>query len=385
MTRRPYRIIDADQHIIEPPDLWERRLPSRFRDRAPRLGRDEEGGDAWILGEGAVEPLGLVTIVGKPYERLRWTGVRYADIDPGCWEPRRRLELLDVDGVDAALMYPPQRTMSYFMTSGDRDFHLAGIQTFNDWLIGEFCAVAPERLGAIAQIPNAGVDAAVAELRRAKGLGARGVAITTWPAGEGALSAADDAFWATAEELAMPVSIHISLVTPSTPRGGAAVGGGARKLYGLATTMASMPRLMAEMIFAGVFDRFPGLVMVANEVGAGWVPSLLQDLDDRWWRNRGWTGVRLARMPSDYFRTSWRVGFIRDPYGVRNRHDVGVANMLWASDFPHHINDWPYSRRVTAEASRGVPEEERRKLFCENAGRLYGFLAGDADARRDAA
>ncbi|MFQ5668267.1 MAG: amidohydrolase family protein [Candidatus Binatia bacterium] len=371
---RAYRIIDADQHIIEPPDLWRRWLPKKFHDRAPRLGQDEDGGDAWILGDSA-EPLGLVTIVGKPYAEFRWTGVRYADVDPGCYEPRRRLELLDIDGIDAALIYPPQRTMGYFITAGDREFHLAGIEAFNNWLTQEFCAVAPERLGAIAQIPNAGIEAAVAELRRAKTLGARGVSITTWPSGNVACGAADDPFWAAAEEAELPVSIHIALVTPATPRQGAGVTGGARKLFGLASTMSFMPRLIAEMIFAGVFDRFPNLRMVANEVGAGWVPSLLQDLDDRYWRNRRWAGVRLVLVPSEYFRRNWVVGFIRDPYGIRNRHDVGIANMMWASDFPHHINDWPYSRRLITEMSLGVPEDERRKLFCDNAGRLYRFVS----------
>jgi predicted TIM-barrel fold metal-dependent hydrolase len=274
--------------------------------------------------------------------------------------------------------------MSYFMTSGDRDFHLAGIEAFNNWLTEEFCAAAPDRLGAIAQIPNAGVEAAVTELRRAKTLGARGVSITTWPSGNASCSPADDPFWAAAEEAAMPVSIHIALVTPGTPRQGAGITGGARKLFGLASTMSFMPRLIAEMIFAGVFDRFPGLRMVANEVGAGWVPSLLQDLDDRWFRNRSWAGVQLAHLPSEYFHQNWVVGFIRDPYGVRNRHDVGIENMVWASDFPHHINDWPYSRRIINEMCVGVPAAERRKLFCENAGRLYGFVNG-VQARRAAA
>lgn len=370
---RTYRIIDADQHVIEPPDLWERCLPSSYRERAPRLGKDEDGGDAWIF-DGEAEPLGLVTIVGKPYTEFRWTGVRYADVDPGCWEPRRRLELMDMDGIDATLLYPPQRTMRYFMTSDDREFHLAGIQAFNDWLVRDFCGVAPDRLGAIAQIPNAGIDAGVAELRRAKKQGARGVTITTWPAGTGTLGSADDPFWAAAEEAELSVSIHISLVAPAAPAARAPKQGASRKLWGLATTMASMPTIIAQMIFAGVFDRFPRLKLVANEVGGGWVPSLLQDLDDRYWRNRWWTGVSLDAMPSDYFRRNWYVGFIRDPYGVRNRDDVGVDNMLWASDFPHHINDWPYSRRVIAEMSLGVPDADRRKLFCENAGRLYGFL-----------
>ena len=104
------------------------------------------------------------------------------------------------------------------------------------------------------------------------------------------------------------------------------------------------------------------------------MPYLLGEMDDRYRRNRYWTNVNLELMPSQYFRRNWLLGFIRDPYGVQNRHAVGIENMLWASDFPHHINDWPNSRWLINEMSPGVPAEEKRKIFCENAGRLYGFI-----------
>jgi predicted TIM-barrel fold metal-dependent hydrolase len=383
---REYRIIDADQHIIEPPDIWEKALPARYRERAPRLVKDEDGGDAWLLGEHR-ESLGLVTVVGKPYQEFRWTGVTYAEIDPGCYEPKRRLELMDVDGVDAAVIYPAQRTMHYFMQPNDPEFHRVGIRAYNQ-IVLDFCAYAPDRLKGIAQIPNMGLGVALEELRRYKELGACGVAINTWPSGGTMIGPEDDPFWAAAEEMGMPVIIHIALVSGNAPRARTAVSrGGWTHLAGLSLSgLGSMPSIIAHVIFSGVCERFPNLRFVAAEVGAGWVPSLKQDMDDRYLRNRGWTGVAFKRMPSEYFNQNWLVGIIRDPYGVRNRYEVGVGNMLWASDFPHHINDWPYSRRLIDEMSLGVPEEDRRRIFCENAGRLYGFIGEQAAAgngRRD--
>lgn len=370
---RSYEVIDADQHIIEPPDLWERWLPARFRDRAPKLVTDEDGGDAWRLGE-HIEPLGLVTVMGTRPEDLRWTGVRYADVDPGCWEPGPRLALLDRDGLDAAIIYPPQRTMRYFMSNTDAEFHVAGIRAYNDWVLGAFCAHAPERLGAIAQMPALGVDGMIEELERTKGLGARGASLSTWPSGGATLSPDDDPFWAAAERLAMPVHLHISLAVAGEKRQRTGVRrGGPTQLASLATTLAAMPRLIADTIFHGVFDRFPRLKMVGAEAGAGWVPYLLGEMDDRYRRNRFWTGVRLEHLPSEYFRRNWVLGFIRDPYGVQNRHAVGLGNMMWASDFPHHINDWPNSRWLINEMSVGVPEVEKQQIFCGNAGKLYGF------------
>lgn len=371
---RQYRTVDSDQHIVEPPDLWERWLPEEFRSRAPKLVKDEEGGDAWQLGE-HVEPLGLVTCVDTHPRDLRWTGTSYAKLDPGCYEPKRRLELMDQDGIDAAVIFPPQRTMHYFMGGTDPEFHLAGIRAYNDWITSAFCAEQPDRLGAICQIPTLGVEAAVEELRRLSEIGARGVSISTWPTGGEALSPEDDPFWAEAEQLQMPVHLHIALGVAGAKPGRVGVRrGGASRLIGLATTLSAMPRIIAETIFTGLFDRFPRLRLVGAEVGAGWIPYLLGEMDDRYRRNRHWTGVHLARLPSDYFRSNWYVGFIRDPYGVENRHAVGIENMLWASDFPHHINDWPNSQWLIREMSRNVPEDEAHKLFCENAGRLYGFL-----------
>jgi len=371
-----YDVIDADQHIIEPPDLWERWLPSAHRARAPRLVKDEDGGDAWQLGE-HVEPLGLVTVMATPPEAMRWTGVRYATLHRGCWEPEGRLELMDRDGIDAAIIYPPQRTMRYFMSTTDADFHLAGIQAYNDWVLTSFCAGRPDRLGAIAQMPALGVPKMVEELRRTHKLGARGVSLSTWPGGGPSLGPDDDPFWAAAEELRMPVHLHISLVVAGEKRQRTGVQrGGPAQLASLATTLSAMPRLIADTIFHGVFERFPGLRMVGAEAGAGWVPYLLGEMDDRYRRNRFWTGVQLRRLPSEYFRRNWMLGFIRDAYGVQNRHAVGLKNIMWASDFPHHINDWPNSRWLINDMSVGVPAAEKHALFCGNAGRLYGFLQG---------
>jgi len=370
-----YRIIDSDQHIIEPRDLWEQWLPKKFQDRAPKLVRDEDGGDAWDLG-GVLEPLGLVTVQDTRPKELRWTGKRYEELDPGMWEPKRRLELMDEDGVDAAIIYPPQRTMGYFGSKGDLEFHLAGIRAYNDWVLEAFCSANPDRLGAIAQIPPVGIEGATEELERSARKGARGVSIGIWPSGGSMVSADDDPFWARAEELGMPVHVHIRLAPAgAAPRERVGVAkGGFSQLAGLATTLASMPLIIAQTVFSGVFERFPRLKMVGAESGGGWVPYLLGEMDDRYRRNRYWTGVNLDQLPSDYFRNNWLVGIIRDPYGVQNRHAVGMGNMMWASDFPHHINDWPHSRYLINQMSLGVPEAEKRQIFCENAGRLYGFI-----------
>jgi predicted TIM-barrel fold metal-dependent hydrolase len=261
------------------------------------------------------------------------------------------------------------------MTIGDREFQIAGMRAYNDF-ITDFANHCRERLGAIWQMPGTNTQDAVEMLREAKKAGAVGVGLATWPSGENLLSEADDPFWAEAEALEMPVHVHIGLVPAKQPtQKVAAKKGGAPQLVMLASTMSRMPVLIADMIFNKVFNRYPGLTMVGGEVGAGWVPYLLQEMDDRYKRNRFWCEVDLeGRLPSELYRQNWKVGFIQDRYGVQNCDAVGIETMMWASDFPHHINDFPYSRNVINEMAHGLDEGKRRKIFCENAGKLYGFL-----------
>jgi predicted TIM-barrel fold metal-dependent hydrolase len=365
-----YKIIDCDQHVIEPPDLWTNYLPKKFQDTAPKLVKDKDDGDAWLLGD-AVESLGLVAAMNKTPKTLKWTGVKYQDMHPGIYEPGGRIELMDEDGIDAAVFFPPQRTMIYFMGQ-EKEFSLAGMQGYNNF-ISDFCAHNPQRLGAIFQMPATGIDDSVKELRRAKEKGAKGVGLATWPSGEATLCAEDDKFWAVAEELAMPVHIHIGLTPPTVKTQRIAQKGGVPQLVAFSTTMSRMPVLFAEFIFSSTFERFPGLTIVGGEVGAGWVPFFKQELDDRYRRNRYWTEVNLSMLPSEYYLRNCKVGVVSDQFGIQNCDSVGVDTMMWCSDFPHHITDWPNSRHLINSMAQGLDAGKKKQIFCENAGKLYGF------------
>jgi predicted TIM-barrel fold metal-dependent hydrolase len=371
-TRREYRIISADSHTVEPPDLWEKWLEKKYLDTAPRLVDDGDGGQAWLyMGSNKPEPLGLVTVVGTHPEELKWTGRRYGvNIHPSCHDGAERLKVMDVDGVDAEILFPPQRAMLTLMKNKDTDAHLAGIRAYNRWLRDGFCAPDPNRLVGMFQIPNVGIATSVAEIERAKKEGYRGVAISAWPSGGDNLSRADDPFWAAAADLDMPVSIHLLLAAAQTktvgsPEAAVAIGATAFSL--------TMP-LITELIFQGVFDHHPRLRMAAVETGVGWIPHFLEMTDDRYWRNRVWAKTNLEKVPSQYFHDHWLATFIVDRNGITVRHQVGVDNMAWSTDFPHHGNDWPYSRRVIDGLMADVPEEERHKIVCANAGRFWGLM-----------
>jgi predicted TIM-barrel fold metal-dependent hydrolase len=368
---REYRLIDADCHTLEPPHIWDTWLPGEFRERAPKVVKDEAGGDAWSFGPGKLMHIGLVATPGMRYEDIRWKGYGFDTIRRSCFDGKARLADMDVDGVDAEFLFPSQRTMFHFMMDPDRDFHRAGIRAYNDWLAEEFCAPGPERLFGLAQMPNLGVEEAVAEMERCRRQGFRGVILSTWPAGGDELGPEDDRFFAAAQDLGMPVSIHIRIQRRSTTlsklEGPAAIGSMA--LAG----MLLFPPVMCELIVSGLFDRFPNLQIVGVETEVGWIPEALEQLDNFYWRNRVHTGISIRRLPSEYFHDHFTCTFIKDRIGVRNRYDIGVRNMAWSSDFPHHGNDWPYSRKVVAEMFEGVPEGERRLICAGNMVRLYAL------------
>ncbi len=367
---REYRLIDADCHVVEPPHIWERWLPKQFQDRAPRLVKDDEGGDAWEFQRGGpLMHIGLVATPGMRFEEMKWKGYTYETVRKGCWDGKSRLEDMDFDGVDAEFIYPSQRTMYHFMGNEDGDFHRAGVQAYNDYMHEEFCAVDPERLFSLAQMPNLGVDEMIAEMKRCKEKGARGVIITTWPSGEDDLGPTDDEFFAAAVDMEMPISIHINIQRKRTPKpvleGAAAIGNMA--LSG----MLAFPPILCELIMSGTFDRHPKLKIVGVETDIGWIPAVLEQLDNFYWRNRTHTNLQLKQLPSHYFHENFVCTFIQDRYGVRNRHAVGVENMAWSTDYPHHGCDWPYSRKVAGEMFEDLPTRERYLICAGNMVGLY--------------
>ena len=368
---RAYRLISADSHILEPPHLWTEYMPRKFHDKAPKVVSDGEGGEAWQFSPDIPPaPIGIYASAGRKHEDVRWTGVTFAAANQGNFSAGPRLREQDVDGVDAEVLFGSARMMSHFFSDPDPEFQMAGVQAYNNWLAQEFVKVAPDRLIGLAAMPALGVEHGVAEMERCAKLGFRGVWLNTMPSVGEAIRAEDDPFWEAAAKLRMPVHFHVRImrkVAKPKPKGKRG-----DDLTGLATVgAADMIIDMAEVITSGVHDRFPDLTWVAVETGSGWIPYLLEQLDDRWWRNRSWLPVKLEHPPSEYYRRNWRSAFMIDHYAVENRHTLGIRNLMWSTDYPHHGCDWPETRRVVEEMFRGVPDEERQRMCAQNAVELY--------------
>lgn len=381
-----YDLVSADAHILEPPGIWARWLPEKYQERAPQLVKDSEGGDAWQFAAAPEpDPIGLTATPGMPWDQFRWKGVTYDEARAGCYDGAARLGDMTIDGVDAEILFPPQRTISHFLGDADDDFVLAGIEAYNNFLFDEFCAPDPTRLVGMAQIPSLGIDTAVDTLRKAKARGAHGVVISNWPAGGDSISEDDDVFWGAAQDEDMVVTIHINLTSRRSRQkareasaktgrslyGGAKPMAGAKAAAGLAGVFSVVPSTIGQLIYTGTFQRFPDLHISMIETGVGWMPHFLEQMDDRYWRNRTWSGVPIDEPPSHYWYRNMSATFIVDRPGIEQRHAVGVDNMMWSTDYPHHGNDWPHSRKVIDETMANLPKDEKAKICADNAVRIF--------------
>jgi predicted TIM-barrel fold metal-dependent hydrolase len=387
-----YDIVDGDCHILEPPDIWRNWLPKELQDKAPKLVKDVDGGAAWQFAGGAdPDPIGLVSTPGKPFDEFRWTGVTYDDARSGCYVGAERLADMDIDGVDAEILFPPQRTVGHFLGDEDDKFVLAGIEAYNNFLWEEFCAPDRTRLIGMAQMPSTGIDDAVDALRKAKARGFKGVVTSCWPSGGDSISDGDDPFWAAASDEGIPVCIHINLASrrarqsqrraaeAAAAKGGGGIYGGkaakanAKAVAGLGSVFSTVPSTIGQLIFTGTFERFPDLRVAMIETGVGWIPHFLEQIDDRYWRNRSWGNIPIKQPPSFYWYRNMSATFITDRNGIENRHGVGVDNMMWSSDYPHHGNDWPYSRMTIDSMMSHIDRDERRRIVGANAARIFGL------------
>jgi predicted TIM-barrel fold metal-dependent hydrolase len=374
---KDYQLVSADAHLETPPDGWVSRLPEDIRERAPHVVEIEGGGQGWSMEGSDPVPLGLQATGGLKYREIRPRGLRFDDDPPGTGGPDRRIAEQDRDGVDGEVLFSSVAVAALRKSGDDGRAVVEMTKAYNDWL-SEYCSHDPDRLFGIAIMPFTGTDDAVSELRRVRDLpGVRGAMLLQFPSGERWLTPQDAPFWAAAEELDFPIVSHHNFggVGSPTPMPGLNVlelAGDADRAHfaWLLTCDLPLPTLpiatILQLVMSGVLDQHPHLRFHFAETGIGWLPYWLEQMEDRYDRHRFWADLKLDRRPAQYIRDHFTFSFQEDHTGVRNRHDIGIDNICWASDFPHSVGDWPWSREVVARQFADVPNDERRRIQCLN-------------------
>ena len=373
-------IISADSHMLEPADLWVERLDQRFRDNAPRVFFDEER-KTWLFGcEGLpATPAAALFAAGKSDQELAdHYKVGMDQARPGGWDPVERLKDMAIDGIAADVLYTSLAFNLFWLT--DAAFQEACFRVYNDWL-AEFCSYAPDRFAGLGLISLYNIDQAVAELERIRANGLRGAMIWASPPEEMSFFGRyHDPFWAAAQDLDMPISLHILTGAGRESRGFAATSTQNRYLR-LSVSQYEIQRSLSELIFGGTFERFPNLKIVSAENGIGWLPYFLQRADGGWTRFRYVDPTDLTMPPSEYFRRNIWATFINDRAGLHSIDLIGAERVMWSSDYPHTASTWPHSLEVIERDFVGVSEEDKAKICRDNAAKLYGFDLASLEAK----
>ncbi len=357
-------IISADSHITEPPGTYVDRIDRKYKDTAPHMVHDEKLGDVFLVKD-FPRPINvaLAAAAGKEASELRTTGAKFEEMHRGGWDPEARMADQDRDGVAAEVIYP---TVGMILCNHrDFDYKKACFDAYNLW-IAEYCDAHPDRLIGTGQTAMRSVEEGIADLRKMKELGLKGVMMPGNPAVEDYDSEVYAPFYEAAVDLQMPLSFHILTSSQDNfqTRG--------PKLNSFLSIIRGCQDIMGTFILGGVFERHPKLKVVCVEADAGWVPHYMYRMDHAYDRHRYWLPAgTLSRKPSEYFRENIYTTFQDDWVAFKVKDLCNIRRLMWANDFPHSDSTWPNSQEILKKHTGSMSEAEKTLILHDNVAELY--------------
>jgi predicted TIM-barrel fold metal-dependent hydrolase len=366
--------VSSDSHVIEPPDLWQARVPEHLRDRSPRVV-SEDAGDFWYVeGRRSLSFLGIQTgdRFVKRADQLR-SVAKVADVRPAAFDPAAYLAENEADGIWACVLYPSLGLI--IVRTGVPDLMSASCRAYNDWL-ADFCSHDRSRLKGVAMVNVDDPNEGAAELARSRELGLAGAMITLAPPEARPFTdPAYDRFWAAAQDLSMPISLHTA-TDRVDPAGRDSVATRHVAQQALVNKDAPVRQTLLDLIFSGVFERFPRLRVGSVEHELAWIPFFLAQADFTYRHRPSYAAPVVFSddlAPSDFWRRNCFASFQEDAVGIRERDVIGVSTLMWGSDYPHTESTYPRSQQILSEILAGVSTEDVVRITSANAAALYGF------------
>ena len=367
-------MVSVDDHVVEPPHLFEGRLPARYADLAPRFVTRADGTSAWLYEGQEMTNVALNAVSGRPREEYGMEPTSFDEIRPGCWDINERVKDMDANGVLGSMCFPsfPQFCGQLFARTEDKDVALAMLQAYNDWHIDEWCGTHPGRFIPCVLPAIWDPEACAAEVRRTAAKGAHAVTFSENPSKLGWPSIHSDhwdPFWAACSDENVVVCMHIGsssqlvITSPDAP------------IDCLITlTPMNIVQAAADLVWSHVLRKFPALNVALSEGGIGWIPYFLERVDYNYDRHHRWTGQDFGdRLPSEVFNEHVITCFIDDHFGVASREFLNMDRVCWECDYPHSDSTWPTAPETLAKQLDGVSDHDINRITHLNAMRLFSF------------
>ncbi|MGH7326149.1 MAG: amidohydrolase family protein [Candidatus Rokuibacteriota bacterium] len=371
------RVMSADSHmdlIYLPPDTFTARMDPAFGDRIPRVA-ERDGRKMWVSGQSVLGPYATYGpgVTGGRRGRILAEAGFASGTQTRPSNPHQRREDQERDGVQAEIIYGIIGiSRGLFSHSGiaDHETLTAVYRAYNEY-VAEFNRSIPGRFYGLGCLPNHDAERAAATVRQCAQLGLKGAVFVPWGSARPVWHEMWEPMWSAAEETGLVISFHVF-------EGGAATVGyevqGIKRpdVIGAWTVVAplQMDEICVSVILSGVCERHPRLRLVLGESGIGWIPYVLERLDDTY-EERLADDLGLPLPPSAYFKRQMYATFQKDLHGVRAMAHIAPDNVMWGSDYPHRDGTWPFSQKAIEEQFRDIPEAVAGKILGDNARRVY--------------
>jgi predicted TIM-barrel fold metal-dependent hydrolase len=372
-AERKYTVISADDHIVEPPDTFEGRVPAALADRAPRIVEKADGTETWVYDGVELPNVGFNAVVGRPVSEWAMEPTRFDEMRRGSWDIHERIADMDLNGVYASVNFPSflpgfagQRLQQ---TTKDVDLALACVRAWNDWHLDAWAGPYPDRI-IPCQLPWL-LDAELgAEMIRENAeRGFKAVTFSEDPSKLG-LPTIHSGYWEplvrACAETGTVVNLHIGssgvspMTTPDAPQDVVGV------LFFAYAIFAAV-----DWLFTGLPSRYPDLKICMSEGGIGWVAALLDRLDHMGSYSAMYGNWKGDLTPREVLQRNFWFCAVEDPSAFVQRDRIGVDHILVESDYPHCDSTWPNTQRVIETEIGGLPAEDIAKMTWKNASELY--------------
>jgi predicted TIM-barrel fold metal-dependent hydrolase len=368
-------LVSVDDHVVEPRDLFEDRLPAKYAEEAPRVISDDTS-DKWVFGEGEVRNSGLNAVAGRPPEEYGLEPTTFDEIRIGCYDIDERIKDMNANGVLGSLNFPsmPRFCGQFFAARAkqDPDLALSVLRAYNDWHLEDWCGAYPDRFIPCTIPPIWDVGLMAEEIHRTAAMGSHCVSFSMNPHLLGLPSLHSDywdPFWAACQETETVVTMHIGSASndvqtsPDAPMNVRITCSGIN-IYSTA----------ADLVWAPIFQKFRGIRVALAEGGIGWIPYFLERADYTYEHHKAWTRPDLGgRLPSEIFREHVITCFIADDFGLRNLDEMNLDMVCWECDYPHSDSTWPRSPEIVWASVEQLGEEQIDKITHANAMRFFSY------------